>query len=547
MPNAAMSLSIERELERRPLARDELGLSPAAGPGHRGRAPGGGGPWRGRAALAAGAALAVLLLGAWTRPGPPDLGGGRSSAALHALYEHPAAAASAGGPGVVNAPDQALATTESEASPGARSEQRSEPACHAPRKSRPAGRATPRPLPADVTKFVVIAHQRSGSTYVIDHLNQRLFGYGGTLTPTEPFSPGALAKDGWAAEDVAALYVGEDEAAWGLFRRRLDEVFAEVNREFADAWGREPGYAAGAIRPRAVGFKLMKNQVSKANYLRFLEWAGSEAAGRVKVVHLLRANTIEEMLSLVSSRATGTFHARDEATVEEARARAAEQEDEVKAELLQVYKDPRAIANKFDNLHCWTNWFMEANDRALGKSAHMQVVYETLTDEATKRSAFDALLEFLGLDSAEATGAECVFGVRNPHLRDLKRIHGVRPPRDRVINWEDWEAALNGTLALQIAEDPARSDKLTPRRVAASKRVFAGGSGEEACTDKIDGCAVPLCADRQFREGGTVKWEPPAAVTEADLEVADAGAEGATKGGKEEASETEEAPASPDP
>ena len=43
------------------------------------------------------------------------------------------------------------------------------------------------------------------------------------------------------------------------------------------------------------------------------------------------------------------------------------------------------------------------------------------------------------------------------------------------------------------------------------------------------------------------KWEPPAAVTEADLEVADAGAEGATKGGKEEASETEEAPASPDP
>ena len=118
------------------------------------------------------------------------------------------------------------------------------------------------------------------------------------------------------------------------------------------------------------------------------------------------------------------------------------------------------------------------------------------------------------------------------------------------FDFPDWEAALNGTLALQIAEDPARSDKLTPRRVAASKRVFAGGSGEEACTDKIDGCAVPLCADRQFREGGTVKWEPLVAVTEADLEVADAGAEGATKGGKEEASETEEeeeAPASPDP
>ena len=365
------------------------------------------------------------------------------------------------------------------------------------------------------TKFIVLAHQRSGSTFVMDHLKQRLFGYGAALI-SEPFNPGTLVQDGWSPEEVETLYIGEVEASWALFRRRLDEVFETVRAEFADDWRGEPGYAAGAIRPRAVGFKLMKNQVSKVNYGRLLEWAKSE--GRVKIVHLLRANTIEQMLSVVTSRVTGTFHARDQATVEETRAREREQEDRVTADLLAAYSDPRAIANKFNNQHCWTDWFIQANDEALPKSAHMEVVYEVLTAEATKRSAFDAVMEFLGLDSAEAAGAERVFGLENPYLKDLMRIHGTREPRERVSNWDDWRAALDGTLALQISEDPAVP--LSVAGVVESKSVFsqvAGPQGawtlpmEEVCPGRIESCRIALCAERRF-EARTAKWDRPAEV-----------------------------------
>jgi LPS sulfotransferase NodH len=137
------------------------------------------------------------------------------------------------------------------------------------------------------TPFILLAAPRSGSAWLVDLLNSHpdVTAYG------ELFQPEADEPSPYGNRDVRTFkaHLSDRPASRaGLVRRRISYVNA--------VYGSRSGAAA-------VGFKLMYRQASiNPGLLPYL------ALRRARVVHLIRANVLDSVVSHEAARARGVFH-----------------------------------------------------------------------------------------------------------------------------------------------------------------------------------------------------------------------------------------------
>lgn len=143
-----------------------------------------------------------------------------------------------------------------------------------------------------MTRFVLLSTQRSGSTWVVDMLNShpRVVAY------TELFIHGASMRTKWAGErdvDFWQVVVKQPGSPRGrLGRARL--LWRYLGRVYRE----RPGVDA-------VGFKLMYSQLRNPRPL-----VPALVLKRPHIVHLVRRNALDIVLSKETGAARGALHAK---------------------------------------------------------------------------------------------------------------------------------------------------------------------------------------------------------------------------------------------
>ncbi len=217
-----------------------------------------------------------------------------------------------------------------------------------------------------MTRFVVLSTQRSGSTWVVDMLTShpRVVAY------SELFMHGGEGTPRWGQEKDLPYwqtYV-RDKPGWRPARpywlwRYLGEAFQE-----------RPGVDA-------IGFKLMYSQLTSISKpLMPSLWLK-----RVRIIHLIRRNALDVVLSKEAGAARGgKLHARAGEDVERVRLRL--QTDDL---LRRMTLHERAIDGA------------RVRFKRVGLP-YREVVYEDLVDD---EEGFASLFEFLGVEPAPVTSS----------------------------------------------------------------------------------------------------------------------------------------------
>lgn len=137
-------------------------------------------------------------------------------------------------------------------------------------------------------KFVLLTTQRSGSTWVMDVLNQcpQTEGHGELFLPQPRLKPPIAER----ADFPRFIEQRRDGVVTGprplVTWRYLNSLYA---------------------RPGCIGFKLMYSQLAvQPEILAFLVWR------RISIVHLVRQNVFEIFLSEQRAKTTGTSHRRSD-------------------------------------------------------------------------------------------------------------------------------------------------------------------------------------------------------------------------------------------
>jgi LPS sulfotransferase NodH len=144
-----------------------------------------------------------------------------------------------------------------------------------------------------VTRFVVLSTQRSGSTWVVDMLNS----HARVVAYAELFMHGGRGRPRWGgATDLPfwQTFLAQN----GTSRSRLLRSYW-LWRYLGRVYARRPGIDA-------AGFKLMYSQLDAARPL-----LPALVARRVVVIHLVRRNALDVLVSRHSAAARGTHHARE--------------------------------------------------------------------------------------------------------------------------------------------------------------------------------------------------------------------------------------------
>jgi hypothetical protein len=242
----------------------------------------------------------------------------------------------------------------------------------------------------DPVRFMVISTQRSGSTWVIDSLNSHpdLTCYGALFLPRRTMPPAG------ARERARFTSYFEDQGG------RRYQVPVLASRFLSDLY-RPDG------RSRAIGFKFMYSQFRRHPWV--LAYARAKA---VRVVHLIRRNKFEHVLSKESAAARGKFHA-------------------LPGESL--YTPPLCLdPNKLMKLIAREEWKVRSAQRVLslfGLRTH-ELAYE---DVAADPTAFSGTLRFLGVDP------------RTDLMRSDLQRWSRGTPEERIANYEDVREAFAGT------------------------------------------------------------------------------------------------------
>ena len=247
------------------------------------------------------------------------------------------------------------------------------------------------------TPFVILSTQRTGSTWVQDVLSSH------------------------------PLVCAHGELFLEYGRGFPDsERFGPVNVEYFESWFRNRGSGDGPVsrarhaipylnqfyshgdEVRAAGFKLMYSQ------LRRNPMVGTyTATRRVRVVHLVRKNLLNVLLSHATSDARGQAHAWAGEAVRE----------------VQVSLDPEATVTKLKALErqvSLARFFLR-----VGRLPVNELIYEDLF---TDSSGFDEVFEFLGVDPEAAHAL----------ASSMKKLNSA--PKDELIeNWDELSQALVGT------------------------------------------------------------------------------------------------------
>lgn len=243
--------------------------------------------------------------------------------------------------------------------------------------------------------FVVFTTQRNGSTWVMSVLNA----YEGVTAQGELFLPRPRSPERrWDSDFAYPRYV-ESKARHGRVRPR--SVFHYLDAFFAQG--------------EHVGFKLMYSQLRA--YPEILLYL---LRRRVRVVHLVRENHLDVLISFALKRQIGKAHVLD--------AKDRPREPAVELPVNSLLRELRWLQLKHDTAR-----------RLLRASRlpHLEVTYEELVRDPRR---FDDVLEFLGV-SADG---------REPRSHILKTRLGGQ--REVVANYEEVARVLAGTRFAGLLE-----------------------------------------------------------------------------------------------
>jgi LPS sulfotransferase NodH len=244
-------------------------------------------------------------------------------------------------------------------------------------------------MAAQGTPFVVLTTQRNGSTWVMSVLNSLdgVSGQGELFLP-RPRSPDVRWDSGFAYP----RYVESHEE---VGRVRPFSVFRYLDRFYRTS-------------PGAVGFKLMYSQVrSYPETLAYL------VRRRIPVVHLVRRNHLDVLISFAVKREIGRAH------ILTGGDRPANVRVELPTESL--VRDLERLQRKHD----------VARKLLRGlRLTHLEVSYEQL---AADPGRFDEVLEFLDLPTTAETARSNIVRTRTGSQRDV------------VTNYDDVRRVLEGT------------------------------------------------------------------------------------------------------
>jgi LPS sulfotransferase NodH len=249
--------------------------------------------------------------------------------------------------------------------------------------------------PRAPTPFVVFTTQRSGSTWVMSVLNtyEDVTGQG-ELFLRRPRSP----ERRWDSDFAHSRYV-ESKAEYGRVRpfstfRYLDAFFAQGPH---------------------VGFKLMYDQLRS-----YPEILVHLLRRRVRVVHLVRENHLDVLISFALKREIGKAHMLD--------AKDRPQEPSVELPTASLLRQIRWLQLKHDA----ARHLLRAS-----RLRHLEVTYEQLVRDPSR---YEEILAFLGVSTTGET----------PRSHILKtRVGGQR---DVVSNYDEVARVLAGTRFASLLE-----------------------------------------------------------------------------------------------
>lgn len=241
-------------------------------------------------------------------------------------------------------------------------------------------------------RFVTVATQRSGSTWLTDLLNS----HPEVASYTELLLPEGKGVPEWGKyKDVLYWRSYREEMPSGLVRvirplglyRYLDEVFSRHQDK------------------SAVGMKLMYGQL-----VRLPETLIYLRSRRVRVVHLLRRNLLDVILSGMAKAVRAQAHAHAGDRVEQVRA----------------YVDPSWLLQQLKRRGRQQRAFAQLL-RHLGVPYH-EIVYEDIVSDP---SALTACMEFIGCEPRTL-------------VSDMTKLNPARHP-DFIENFSEVEAKLANT------------------------------------------------------------------------------------------------------
>lgn len=256
------------------------------------------------------------------------------------------------------------------------------------------------------TRFILLSSQRTGSTWLADLLHNsrpdmRVYGEVFKDAPLRIGDPGKL-KWGYLAPPIRYH-------EWRLENDKKRPI--GPLQYLAMLEGQSAEYAA-------VGFKLMYNQfVQKPELLWPL------VRRRYRIVHLLRQNLVDVVISRTIMRETGRNHTSEESL-----------------DTVQIRLDPQDVLMR-----------LERAERRVKQASQfvrwlpvrsVEVTYEQLRAEPAE--ALNRLLDFLSLPKAEVT--------LKSQLKRANRGH----PRDKIVNYDEIFAALRNTRFAHYLNSPEK-------------------------------------------------------------------------------------------
>ncbi len=258
------------------------------------------------------------------------------------------------------------------------------------------------------TKFVVLSSQRSGSTWLSDVLN----GHPGINAYGELFLPPKTDRPGGAA--IATTRSADTEA---YLKERLHDfpkyLANPPQGPRIPVWG-PAAYLNKLYRQQgAVSFKLMYTQL-----VMFPSIWIYIAVRRLRVVHLVRRNHLDVVISSAISKATQT-------------PRLIEGEKATRAE--PVVLEPAGLIRRLRTLR--RNIKLARRLLRLLLIPHLEVAYE---DIAAGPARFDAVWQFLSIDDAQ-------YEPRSDLVKLVKGDHA-----DVIRNYSEVKEALATTEFAQM-------------------------------------------------------------------------------------------------
>jgi LPS sulfotransferase NodH len=237
-----------------------------------------------------------------------------------------------------------------------------------------------------LVKFVVLTSSRTGSTWLIDLLNKQPgVDAHGELFLDEPRSGPPIAS----RADIPRFVEQQDWQG----SSRPPTVFSYLNRLYEPA--------------RTVGFKLMYGQLRRhPEILAFL------AFRRVRIVHLVRKNHLDVIVSEELAKLTGASHV----------------PAGLKFDAPKVYLEPTTLAERMRRRNQrprQARWLVR-----LSTCPHMEVAYESLLESDQE---FNRIAAFIGISAVAA------------HAKSNLAKRGSPSHRDSISNYDEVRRALGAT------------------------------------------------------------------------------------------------------